>query len=363
MSKLTFSTSSRPDPLADEARLAILDDPGFGVTMTDHMVRIEWTREGGWSNGELLPYGPISIEPAAGVFHYGQEIFEGLKAFRHSDGSVWCFRPEVNGARLQRSAKRLALPELDIDDFIESLKVLVSADEKWVPEFGTGETSLYLRPFMIASEAFLGVRPANGVTYFVIASPAGAYFSGGIKPVSLWLSTDYARAGDGGTGAAKCGGNYASSLAGQVEAAEHGCEQVVFLDSSTHTYIEELGGMNLFLVYADGRLVTPELTGSILEGVTRSSILELATDLGLRPEERRIPIQEWKDGVASGEITEVFACGTAAVVTPVGTLKWDGGESTVGTEAGETTMKIRQSLLDIQYGKADDTRGWMTRLV
>ncbi|MDO5629837.1 MAG: branched-chain amino acid aminotransferase [Mobilicoccus sp.] len=363
MSRLTFSTTSRPDPLSDDERAAILADPGFGNTMTDHMVRIEWTRDGNWSNGELLPYGPITLDPAAGVLHYGQEIFEGLKAFRHEDGSIWSFRPEANGARLQRSAKRLALPELDIDDFIESIKVLVEADQGWVPEYGTGETSLYLRPFMIASEAFLGVRPANGVTYYVIASPAGAYFSGGIKPVSLWLSTDYARAGEGGTGAAKCGGNYASSLAGQVEAIGHGCDQVVFLDSSTHTYIEELGGMNLFFVHADGRLVTPELTGTILEGVTRSSILELGKDLGLTPEERRIPIEEWKDGVASGEITEIFACGTAAVVTPVGTLKWDGGECTVGTEPGETTMKIRQSLLDIQYGRVEDTRGWMTRLV
>ena len=211
------------------------------------------------------------------------------------------------------------------------------------------------------------MRPANEVYYSVIASPAGAYFAGGMKPVSLWVSTDFARAGEGGTGAAKCGGNYASSLAGQLEGISHGCDQAVFLDSSTHTYIEELGGMNLFLVYKDGRLVTPELTGTILEGVTRSSILALAKDLGLQPEERRVPIQEWKDGAESGELAEVFACGTAAVVTAVGTLKWDGGEVTVGDPSigggiGEVTSSIRRSLLDVQYGRAQDTNGWMTRL-
>ncbi len=360
---LTFTTHTHSDRLPEAQRAEILADPGFGKTMTDHMVRIRWTQDGGWENGELLPYGPISLDPAAGVLHYGQEIFEGLKAYRHEDGSVWSFRPEANAERMQRSAHRLALPELDTEDFVQAIKVLVGADVDWVPEYGTGETSLYIRPFMIASEAFLGVRPSREATFYVIASPAGAYFSGGIKPVSLWLSTDYARAGDGGTGAAKCGGNYASSLAGQVEASAHGCDQVVFLDSSTHTYIEELGGMNLFFVHRDGTLVTPQLTGTILEGITRSSILELAGEMGLTPVERRITIEEWKDGVASGDITEIFACGTAAVVTPVGTLRWDGGESTVATEPGEITMKIRDTLLGIQYGNLEDSHGWLTKLV
>jgi branched-chain amino acid aminotransferase len=202
------------------------------------------------------------------------------------------------------------------------------------------------------------------VTYCVIASPAAAYFPGGVKPVSLWISTDFARAGAGGTGAAKCGGNYASSLAGQMEGAEHGCDQAVFLDSSTHTYIEELGGMNLFLVYRDGRIVTPELTGSILEGVTRSSILELAKDMGLQPEERKIPIQEWKDAAESGDLAEVFACGTAAVITPVGELKWDGGSVDHRRVGHEDTVALglRERLLDIQYGRTPDTRGWLTRL-
>ncbi|WP_277454898.1 branched-chain amino acid aminotransferase [Janibacter sp. DB-40] len=362
--ELTFATTRREDPLPAAERETILANPAFGTTFTDHMVTATWTKATGWHDGQVRPFGPLSLSPAAAVLHYAQEVFEGMKAYRHADGSVWTFRPDRNAARMARSCERLALPVLSEEDFIGAIRALVETDKAWVPDSGTGESSLYLRPFMFASEAFIGVRPANEVTFSVIASPAGAYFPGGMKPVNLWLSTDYARAGEGGTGAAKCGGNYASSLAGQLEGAAQGCDQVVFLDSSTHTYIEELGGMNLFFVMKDGRLRTPALTGSILEGVTRDSILELAPDLGLQPEEARIGIDEWKDGVASGEITEIFACGTAAVVTPVGELRWEGGSvaSTAGTEGGEVTRSIRQALLDIQYGVAEDTRGWMTRL-
>jgi branched-chain amino acid aminotransferase len=361
---LTFDLHRTTSPAGDERRAEVLANPGFGVHFTDHMLRAVWTREGGWAHGRVEPYGPLQLMPSAAVLHYAQEIFEGLKAYRHPDGSVWSFRPEANAERMQRSARRLALPELSTDDFVASLRALVEVDEPWVPPAGTGETSLYLRPFMFASEAFLGVRPADEVTYCLIASPAGAYFAGGLKPVTLWISQHYARAGAGGTGAAKTGGNYASSLAGQLEGAEHGCDQAVFLDSSTQTYIEELGGMNLFFVTRDNRLVTPELTGSILEGVTRSSILLLAKELGLEPEERRIPIEEWKQGVADGEIREVFACGTAAVITPVGELRWEGGStpSTAGEAGGEVTHAIRTALLDIQYGRAEDTHGWLTRL-
>ena len=361
---LTFDLHRNPSPASDARRAEIHANPGFGVHFTDHMVRAVWTREGGWGDGRVEPYGPIPLLPSAAVLHYAQEVFEGLKAYRHADGSVWSFRPEANAERMQRSSRRLALPELSTDDFVASLRALLGVDEPWVPPAGTGETSLYLRPFLFASEAFLGVRPADEVTYCLIASPAGAYFAGGLKPVTLWISQHYARAGTGGTGAAKTGGNYASSLAGQLEGIEHGCDQAVFLDSSTQTYIEELGGMNLFFVTRDNRLVTPELTGSILEGVTRGSILELAKGLGLDPEERRIPIEEWKDGVASGEIREVFACGTAAVITPVGELRWEGGSapSTAGESGGEVTNAIRTALLDIQYGRAEDGRGWLTRL-
>ena len=280
---LTFDLHRNPSPASDARRAEIHANPGFGVHFTDHMVRAVWTREGGWGDGRVEPYGPIPLLPSAAVLHYAQEVFEGLKAYRHADGSVWSFRPEANAERMQRSARRLALPELSTDDFVASLRALLGVDEPWVPPAGTGETSLYLRPFLFASEAFLGVRPADEVTYCLIASPAGAYFAGGLKPVTLWISQHYARAGTGGTGAAKTGGNYASSLAGQLEGIEHGCDQAVFLDSSTQTYIEELGGMNLFFVTRDNRLVTPELTGSILEGVTRGSILELAKGLGLEP--------------------------------------------------------------------------------
>ena len=361
---LTFDLHRNPSPASAERRAQIHANPGFGVHFTDHMVRAVWTKDGGWGEGRVEPYGPIQLMPSAAVLHYAQEIFEGLKAYRHADGSVWSFRPEANAERMQRSARRIALPELPTEDFVESLRALIAVDEPWVPPAGTGETSLYLRPFTFASEPFLGVRPADEATYCLIASPAGAYFPGGLKPVTLWISQHYARAGAGGTGAAKAGGNYASSLAGQLEGIENGCDQAVFLDSSTQTYIEELGGMNLFFVTRDNHLVTPELTGSILEGITRDSILELAPSLGLTPQERRIPIQEWKDGVASGEISEVFACGTAAVITPVGELRWEGGSapSTAGEGGGEVTKAIRTALLDIQYGRAEDTHGWMTRL-
>lgn len=362
---LTFDVHRRTDPCPDADRDAIVADPGFGTHFTDHMVVATWTKADGWHDGVVRAYGPFSLMPSASVLHYAQEVFEGLKAYRHEDGSVWTFRPEANAERFQRSAARLTLPELEIDDFIGSLKALLSVDAPWVPPYSEGgEKSLYLRPFMFASEPFLGVRPSLEVTYSVIASPVGSYFAGGLKPVTLWLSKKYSRAAEGGMGAAKTGGNYAAGLAAQLEGTKHGCDQVVFLDAATHTFIEELGGMNLFLVTKDGKLVTPELTGTILEGVTRRSILEFGKELGLTPEERHIDIEEWKSGVADGTITEVFACGTAAVVTPVGELRWEGGSapSTAGEGGGEVTRTIRTRLLDVQYGRAEDTHGWLTRL-
>jgi branched-chain amino acid aminotransferase len=358
---LNFDTTPNPAPASSERRAEILAAPGFGKFFTDHMVSITWTDGVGWHDAGVVPYGPIAMDPASAVLHYAQEIFEGLKAYRHADGSVWAFRPEANGARLARSARRLALPELPVADFLASIELLVQTDLDWVPS--GGETSMYLRPFMFASESFLGVRPSAEVRYLVIASPAGAYFASGMKPVSIWLSSQYSRAAPGGTGAAKCGGNYAASLAPMQEAAQHDCQQVCFLDAAEQRWVEELGGMNIYFVHRDGRLITPELSGSILEGVTRSSILELAKELGLDVVERKVDIDEWRDGVASGEITEVFACGTAAVITPVGKLVWDGGS--VGDQeapAGEVTMRIRQALVDIQYGRAPDTHNWMRRL-
>jgi len=357
---LVFQVMPNDSPRAVQEREAILANPGFGKHFTDHMVDICWSERGGWHRPRVQPYGPIAMDPASAVLHYGQEIFEGLKAYRHADGSVWAFRPDANGARLQRSARRLALPELPIEYFVESIKQLIAVDSDWVPS--APETSLYLRPFMFGKEAFLGVRPAAKVNYYVIASPAGAYFTGGVAPVSIWLSTSYARAGKGGTGAAKTGGNYASSLVAQAEAAEHGCAQVLFLDSVEGKYIEELGGMNVVLVYKDGTLVTPE-SDSILEGITRDSILQLAEDRGHTVVRRRVSLEEWREGVASGDIVEMFACGTAAVITPIGRIVGEDFEiGSADATAGELTMSLREELTDIQYGRRADPHGWMLRL-
>jgi branched-chain amino acid aminotransferase len=362
---LDFVLKRNDEPLPAEQRAQILATPGFGKAFTDHMVTVTWTAADGWHDAQVRPYGPLQLDPSAAVLHYAQEIFEGLKAYRHADGSVWAFRPEQNAARFQRSARRLALPELPAEDFVESVRALVDVDVEWVPSpEGGGETSLYLRPFMYASEAFLGVRPAAEVTYCVIASPAGPYFSGGVQPVSIWLSTNYTRAAPGGTGAAKCGGNYAASLAAQVEATAHGCDQVCFLDAVEHRWVEELGGMNLYFVLDDGSVVTPELTGTILEGVTRDSVLELLRDEGHDVVERRVGIEEWREGAASGGIREVFACGTAAVITPVGRLVSPEGEVVMGDGGtGPVTAGVRSRLLDLQYGRAEDPHGWMHRLV
>ncbi len=354
-----FTIERRSDPRPVAEREAILADPGFGKFFTDHLARATWTKGSGWSDLRVEAYAPLQLDPAAAVLHYAQEIFEGLKAYRHADGSVWGFRPEANAARFARSAKRLALPALPAETFLASLEALVATDIDWVPS--GGETSLYLRPFMFASEAFLGVRPSNQVDYLLIASPAGAYFSGGVKPVSIWLSQEYSRAAPGGTGAAKCGGNYAASLLAQSEASEHGCDQVCFLDAIEHRWVEELGGMNLYFVYDDGSVVTPPTSGTILEGVTRDSILTLLRERGLQVKEQRVDIADWRADAASGRLTEVFACGTAAVVTPVGRLvEPDAEHATKGS--GEVTMGIRQALLDLQYGRAEDTHGWLHRL-
>ncbi len=359
---LAFRSLKSSDLMPQAEREAIVANPGFGKYFTDHMVSIDWTLEQGWHDAVLKPYGPLMLDPASSVLHYAQEIFEGLKAYRHPDGSIWTFRPEQNAARMQRSATRLALPPLPTDLFLESIKQLVAADAAWVP--GSGEMSLYIRPFMIANESFLGVRSAHRAAYYVIASPAGPYFAKGVAPVMIWLAEDHARAAYGGTGAAKCGGNYAASLLPQQEAYENGCPQVLFLDSQEGKYVEELGGMNVFLVLKDGTLVTPELTGSILEGVTRMSIIQLARDRGHQVQERKITIDEWRDGIASGEVVEAFACGTAAVVTPIAALKGRG--FIAGDEhasAGKLTMSLRQELTDIQSGRLPDRHGWLQRLV
>ncbi|HYM66048.1 MAG TPA: branched-chain amino acid aminotransferase [Patescibacteria group bacterium] len=358
--KITPS-SARVDAGIRERMLA---DPGFGRIFTEHMVRIMWDDKAGWHSGELTPFAPLSLSPGTQVLHYAQAVFEGLKAFRQADGSVAAFRPDAHAARFQRSARRLALPELPVSTFIESIETLLEVDHDWVPT--AADHSLYLRPFMFGSDAGLGVHPAHQVTFLLIASPSGSYFPNGVNPVTVWLSEDFSRAAPGGTGAVKTGGNYAGGLLAQAQAAEKGCDQVVWLDSREHRFVEEMGGMNLFFVFGSGanaKLMTPELTGTLLAGITRDALLQLGSDLGYTVEEGRISTSDWQAGCADGSLTEAFACGTAAVITPVGSVKSSHGDWTVsGGRPGQVTMRLRQALVDIQRGAAPDPHGWMRRL-
>jgi len=300
------------------------------------------------------------LDPAAAVLHYAQEIFEGLKAYGQADGGVALFRPEANAARFNHSAQRLAMPELPEELFVDAVRELVLADRDWLPAIEGG--SLYLRPFMIATEAFLGVRPAKQYKFLVIASPAGNYFKSGAPAVSIWVSP-YTRAAPGGTGAAKCGGNYAASLVPQAEAIARGHDQVVFLDAAEHKWIEELGGMNLYFAFRDGSLITPPLTGTILPGITRASLLTLAREQGLTVREAPYSIDQWRADAQSGELVECFACGTAAVVTAVGKVSSPEGDFTIGSGApGQLTGRLKDALVAIQRGEAPDGHGWIMKL-
>lgn len=352
-----FSYCQNTAPASFEELAKIHKNLRFGVDFTDHMVSIQWDIENGWHDYQVLPYGPLSLDPACSVLHYGQEVFEGIKAYRHEDGSVWTFRPGFNAARLANSARRIALPELPQLDFIASLAALIQVDERWVPSIPGA--SLYFRPFIYASESFLGVRAAQKAHYLLIACPVSPYFKGGLSPVSIWVSKEYHRACPGGTGEAKTGGNYASSLLPQIKAAEKGYDQVCYLDQDYH-YLEELGGMNVFIVYRDGSVTTPALTGTILEGGTRSAIITLLQDNGYRVAEKRIAIDELADSIHSGEVVEMFACGTAAVVTPIGRLASDDFTATI--PGGAVTSWVYETLTGIQYGVIEDKYGWMYRL-
>jgi branched-chain amino acid aminotransferase len=358
---MAFTVERNPNPRSADERAEILEAPGFGRYFTDHMVRIDYA-DGAWGKGQVLPYGPLALDPATMALHYGQEIFEGLKAYRQPDGSIASFRPDANARRFVRSAKRLGMAELPEELFLESLRSLVAVDGDWVPN--DADESLYLRPFMIATEVGLGVnKPSAKYTYLLIASPAGAYFAGGVKPVKVWLSTEYTRAAPGGTGEAKCAGNYAAAFVAQAYATAQGCDQVVWLDAAEHRWVEEMGGMNLYFVYGSGRnarIVTPALTGTLLPGVTRDSLLSLAADLGYTVDEGKISTDEWQSGNDSGAITEVFACGTAAVITPVGSVKSATAEWTIGNgEPGPISMQLREQLTGIQTGRLPDTHSWM----
>jgi branched-chain amino acid aminotransferase len=356
-----FTRTPHPTPATPERVAEVLAKPGFGQHFTDHMVTVRWNTEQGWHDAAVRPYQTLELDPAAMVLHYGQAIFEGLKAYRHADGSIASFRPDANAERFRASARRLAMPELPDELFLGSLRALLDVDGRWVPE--QAEESLYLRPFMISTEKGLGVRPAKEYLYALIGSPAGSYFSGGLAPVSVWLCTEYVRAAPGGTGAAKCAGNYAASLQAQAQAADEGCDQVVWLDAIERHWVEEMGGMNLFFVLGSGasaKIVTPELSGALLPGITRDSLLRLARDLGYGVEERKISTEEWEKKAETGELTEVFACGTAAVITPVGRVKHANGEFTIGGgQSGEVTMKLRDTLTGIQRGSIPDPHNWM----
>ncbi|MDP3714658.1 MAG: branched-chain amino acid aminotransferase [Mycobacteriales bacterium] len=355
--QIDFEVELTTTPTPDDERRALLVDPGFGRLHTDHMVTAHWSADKGWYDGRLHPYGPFVLDPSTNFMHYGQSIFEGMKAYKLEDGTVTLFRPRENAARFNLSAQRLALPTIEEDDFLAAVELLVRTDHEWIPT--ADGASLYLRPFMMGTEVGLGVRPSADALFSVLALPSGNYFAGGIRPLKLWLAEDSSRAAPGGTGEAKCAGNYAASLVAQQAAIARGCDQVVFLDAVERRWVEELGGMNLFFVYADGRIATPALSGTILRGVTRNSIITLARDAGHEVEERRVAVDEWREGVTSGEITEVFACGTAAVVTPVGELHWTGGSVATKAEGLEgVTASLRQRLLDIQYGRAEDPYGW-----
>ena len=356
-----FVVERNAEPVAVADRAKLLADPGFGRVFTDHMALIRYSEGKGWHDAKITARKPLMLDPASAVLHYAQEIFEGLKAYRLADGGMAMFRPDANARRFQSSAERLAMPKLPEDMFVESIRQLVRIDRDWFPTVEGG--SLYIRPFMFANEVFLGVKPSAEYLYLVIMSPVGGYFKSGAPAVSLWISQNYTRAAPGGTGAAKCGGNYASSLVAQAEASKHGCDQVVFLDAAEHRWVEELGGMNVFFVFNDGTLQTPPLGGTILPGITRDSLMTLARAEGLTVREEPYAIDQWRADAMSGKLTEAFACGTAAVVTPIGQVASPDGTFTMGAGGpGQTTMRIKQKLVDIQRGVGVDPHGWVSRL-
>jgi branched-chain amino acid aminotransferase len=323
------------------------------------MAIVRYNQAKGWHGARVEARANFSLDPAAAVLHYAQEIFEGLKAYKRDNG-VNLFRPDANARRFRNSAERMAMAPVPEPLFIEAVEQVVRIDSAWIPG---GEGSLYLRPFMIANEVFLGVKPSAEYIFAVIASPVGSYFKGGPAPVSIWVSENYTRAAVGGTGAVKCGGNYAASLRAQAEAIERGCDQVVFLDAIERRYIEELGGMNVFFVFDDGSLLTPPL-GTILPGITRDSIIALAKDSGTRVREEAYTIDQWRADAASGKLKEAFACGTAAVISPIGKVCSASGEFLIsGGAAGPVAMGLRKKLVDIQYGRAEDPHDWIRKVL
>ncbi len=344
-----------------DVRAQRLADPGFGKVFTDHMAIIHYREGTGWHDPRITARVPISLDPAAAVFHYAQEIFEGLKAYRLDDGAMALFRPDANARRFNASARRMAMPDLPEPLFLEACHQLVRIDRDWFPAIEGG--SIYLRPFMFASEVFLGVKPSAEYLFLVIAAAAGNYFKTGGPGIRLLVSETDSRAAPGGTGAAKCGGNYAASLRTLQSAAAQGFDQVVFLDATERRYVEELGGMNLFFVFDDGSMVTPPLDGTILPGITRDSLITMARAEGLVVREQRYSIDQWRADAASGRLVECFACGTAAVITPVASVSGQGFEAIIGGGGpGQTTQRLKQRLVAIQRGLAPDPHGWVSKI-
>ena len=348
--KVTKNTNPAVKP-ADESKL------GFGKVFTDHMFVMLWDKGIGWHDAEIVPFGDLSISPASSVLHYGAEIFEGLKAYRRADGGVQLFRPRENFLRMNRSAVRMGLPELDVDFAIEALKKLIEIDADWVP-YSEG-TSLYIRPFMIGDDAKLGVHGSSHVRFLIILSPSGSYYPGGLTPVKIMIEDEDVRAVRGGTGEAKCGGNYGASVRAGDRAEEKGYSQVLWLDGVERKYIEEVGAMNVMFKIS-GQIVTPMLNGSILPGITRKSILELLRAEGKEPVERRISAEELIEAAQNGTLEEAWGCGTAAVVSPVGVLSYKGVDYEIGGgKIGETSQELYDKLTGIQWGRAEDKFGWI----
>lgn len=332
----------------------------FGRLFSEHMLTMEYHAGSGWSQGKIEKYRSFTLDPAACVFHYAQEIFEGLKAYKSEDGRVLLFRPEQNARRFRRSARKLCMPELPEETFLEALRELILLEQAWIPDLPG--TSLYIRPTLIATEAFLGVNPAQEYLFYIILSPVGPYFKAGFNSVSIYVEDELVRAVVGGVGDVKTGGNYAASLWGGVKAAEKGFSQVLWLDACEHKYVEEVGAMNVFFVFGE-ELVTPLLTGSILPGITRDSVLCLARAKGYQVTERRITISEVLDGIKSGELTEMFGTGTAAVISPVGHLHYQNKDYYINNnQVGPLTRKFYEALLEIQYGQSADQFGWSYEL-
>lgn len=337
--------------IADESKLV------FGKQFTDRMFLMEYDAGRGWHSARIAPYAPFVLDPAALVFHYAQEIFEGLKAFRRPDGTIALFRPRDNFERFNLSARRMCMPEVDVDFMLRALKELIRLEGDWVPR--AEGTSLYIRPTMIATEPVLGVKPSEKYLCYIILSPVGAYYKGGLSPVKIWISDQYVRVPPGGTGEAKTGGNYAASLFASTEAARQGYDQVLWLDAVHRKYVEEVGSMNICFFY-DGRVVTSPLKGTILDGITRRSVLALVREMGIEVEERALAVEEILEGVESGRLKEAFGTGTAAVVSPVGQFTFHDRTVTLGGgRPGELTLKLYETLTGIQYGRLADRNGWV----